>query len=97
MARPVTVDRTSARASFARCLSLHPAIICPGHREPLITGVEDACATMRGRLDANCPWPLQWLTPANRRYRWASICFWRTSCDPSVLHQRHIGRVLRSS
>jgi glyoxylase-like metal-dependent hydrolase (beta-lactamase superfamily II) len=58
MARPVTVDRTAARASFARCLSLHPAIICPGHREPLITGVEDACATMRGRLDANCPWPL---------------------------------------
>jgi glyoxylase-like metal-dependent hydrolase (beta-lactamase superfamily II) len=58
MARPVTADRTSARASIARCLSLHPAILCPGHREPLIEGVEDACATMRGQLDANRPWPL---------------------------------------
>jgi hypothetical protein len=58
MARPVTPDRTSARASLAKCLSLNPTIICPGHREPLIEGVEEACAAMRGQLDADSPWPL---------------------------------------
>ena len=58
MARSVTPDRTSARASFAKCLSLHPAIICPGHREPLLDRVEEACAGMRAQLDADAPWPL---------------------------------------
>jgi glyoxylase-like metal-dependent hydrolase (beta-lactamase superfamily II) len=58
MARPVTPDQTSARISVAKCLSRQPAIICPGHREPLIGNVEEACATMRGRLDARSSWPL---------------------------------------
>jgi glyoxylase-like metal-dependent hydrolase (beta-lactamase superfamily II) len=58
MARPVTPDTTSARASIAKCLSLSPAIICPGHREPLIENVDDACAAMRSQLEAGRPWPL---------------------------------------
>ena len=58
MARPVTPDLTSARASVAKCLSLNPAIICPGHREPLVDNVDEACAAMRATLDAGGPWPL---------------------------------------
>lgn len=58
MARPVTPDRASARTSFAKCLSLGPAIICPGHREPLRDGVEEACAAIRGQLTPGSPWPL---------------------------------------
>ncbi len=58
MARPVTPDRASAKVSLAKCLALSPAIICPGHREPLIDGVDEACATMRAQLDGGGPWPL---------------------------------------
>jgi glyoxylase-like metal-dependent hydrolase (beta-lactamase superfamily II) len=58
MARSVTPDRASAKASVAKCLSLQPAIICPGHREPLLDNVAEACATMRAQLDAGTPWPL---------------------------------------
>ena len=58
MARSVTPDLASARASMAKCLSLHPAIICPGHREPLTENVQEACARMRDQLNAGTPWPL---------------------------------------
>jgi glyoxylase-like metal-dependent hydrolase (beta-lactamase superfamily II) len=58
MARPVTSDVTAARESLRRCLELHPAIICPGHREPLTTGVAEACDAMRRHLEAGGRWPL---------------------------------------
>lgn len=58
MARPVTPDRNAARASVARCLALNPAVLCPGHREPLVEGVEEACTWMRDRLAAGSAWPL---------------------------------------
>jgi len=58
MARPVTPDPVSARASMAKCLSTDPAIICPGHREPLTTDVQAACTRMREQLNAGARWPL---------------------------------------
>ncbi len=58
MARPVTLDLQAARLSLARCLSLQPALICPGHREPLIEGVEEAVEAMRRHLEAGGRWPL---------------------------------------
>lgn len=58
MARPVTPDLPEARKSLRRCLSLEPAIICPGHREPLTTGVTEACNEMSEYLDAAGRWPV---------------------------------------
>jgi glyoxylase-like metal-dependent hydrolase (beta-lactamase superfamily II) len=58
MARSVTPDKATAKASFAKCLALAPAIICPGHREPLIDDVEEACEAVRPQLLAGAPWPL---------------------------------------
>jgi glyoxylase-like metal-dependent hydrolase (beta-lactamase superfamily II) len=58
MARPVTPDLPRARESLRRCLALRPAIICPGHREPLTTGVTQACDAMSRHLDADGAWPL---------------------------------------
>jgi glyoxylase-like metal-dependent hydrolase (beta-lactamase superfamily II) len=58
MARPVTPDLSSARASFDKCLALRPAIICPGHREPLLENVEEASAAMLARLRRGARWPL---------------------------------------
>jgi glyoxylase-like metal-dependent hydrolase (beta-lactamase superfamily II) len=58
MARPVTPNITEARKSLRRCLSLDPAIICPGHREPLTTGVTEACNVMSRYLDSDGRWPL---------------------------------------
>lgn len=58
MARSVTPDLVAARESVGKCLALHPAIICPGHREPLVANVDAACAAMRRQLDAGGQWPL---------------------------------------
>lgn len=58
MARAVTRDVTGAGSSVERCLSLRPAILCPGHREPLVQGVEGACEVMRRTLASGAPWPL---------------------------------------
>jgi glyoxylase-like metal-dependent hydrolase (beta-lactamase superfamily II) len=58
MARPVTLDLEAARRSMARCLSWDIGVLCPGHREPLTTGVEQACARMRRYLAAGGRWPL---------------------------------------
>ena len=58
MARPVTLDQASARQSMMRCLTMNPALVCPGHREPLIDDVERAVADMRRYLESNGPWPL---------------------------------------
>jgi len=58
MARPVTLDLEAARASLRKCLAMQPSLVCPGHREPLIVGVEAACDVMRAHLDAGGRWPL---------------------------------------
>lgn len=58
MARPVTPDLENARMSMEKCLALNPQLICPGHREPLTTGVESACDAMRTYLRSGGPWPL---------------------------------------
>jgi glyoxylase-like metal-dependent hydrolase (beta-lactamase superfamily II) len=57
MARPVTLDIDSARASLEKCLAVNPQIICPGHREPLTVGVESACDDMRSYLNSGGAWP----------------------------------------
>jgi glyoxylase-like metal-dependent hydrolase (beta-lactamase superfamily II) len=58
MARPVTPDVDAARTSLEKCLAVRPQVICPGHREPLTTGVEAACETMQSYLSDGGPWPL---------------------------------------
>ena len=58
MARPVTLDVTSARRSMERCLSMDIGVLCPVHREPLTNGVEAACDRMRRHLAAGGRWPL---------------------------------------
>jgi glyoxylase-like metal-dependent hydrolase (beta-lactamase superfamily II) len=58
MARPVTLDPEAARQSMRRCLSKDIKVLCPGHREPLTVGVEDACNRMRKYLAAGGRWPL---------------------------------------
>jgi glyoxylase-like metal-dependent hydrolase (beta-lactamase superfamily II) len=58
MARPVTLDVTAARSSLVRCLALGPALVCPGHREPLTNNVATAIAAMQSHLDAGGEWPL---------------------------------------
>lgn len=58
MARPVTPDLNSARASALRCLSETPQFMCPGHREPLTANVEQECRRLRKYLEAGGRWPL---------------------------------------
>jgi glyoxylase-like metal-dependent hydrolase (beta-lactamase superfamily II) len=58
MARPVTLDQTAARQSMIRCLAINPALVCPGHREPLINNVATAVAEMQQYLQSDGPWPL---------------------------------------
>ena len=58
MARPVTLDLDTARRSLERCLALQPQIVCPGHREPLVTGADAACQAMQDYLTRGGKWPL---------------------------------------
>jgi glyoxylase-like metal-dependent hydrolase (beta-lactamase superfamily II) len=58
MARPVTLDTDAARRSLERCLAMSPQIVCPGHREPLVSGAEAACDSMRTYLAQGGKWPL---------------------------------------
>jgi glyoxylase-like metal-dependent hydrolase (beta-lactamase superfamily II) len=58
MARPVTLDHQKARESMKKILSLDSAIICPGHRAPLTTGVARQREEMLRHLEADGPWPL---------------------------------------
>lgn len=58
MARPVTPDLAAARQSLHACLAVRPRIVCPGHREPLVTGAEAACEDMQRYLAAGGRWPL---------------------------------------
>ena len=52
MARPVTLDLEAARKSMQRCLARDVGVLCPGHREPLAKGTEQACDRMRQHLAA---------------------------------------------
>jgi glyoxylase-like metal-dependent hydrolase (beta-lactamase superfamily II) len=58
MARHVTPDLNEARQSVQKCLALRPQIVCPGHREPLTAGTNEACAKLQARVSSNEPWPL---------------------------------------
>jgi len=58
MARPVTLDLPTARASMEKILALQPQIVCPGHREPLVIGAAAACGLMRDHIAAGGHWPL---------------------------------------
>lgn len=59
MARPVTPDRALARESMKRILRLDSEILCPGHREPLTSGVHEQRTRMLRQLDQGGRWP--WL------------------------------------
>lgn len=58
MARPVTLDEKAARDSLVKCLALRPKLVCPGHREPLATGVEAECERMLAYVTRGGRWPL---------------------------------------
>jgi glyoxylase-like metal-dependent hydrolase (beta-lactamase superfamily II) len=58
MARPVTPDLPTARASALRCLLEKIDIICPGHRAPLTQNVIQECRRLREYLNAGGRWPL---------------------------------------
>ena len=57
MARSVTPDRDSARASVLRCLELGVEVLCPGHRRPLADGVPATLERLRTRLQRIASWP----------------------------------------
>jgi glyoxylase-like metal-dependent hydrolase (beta-lactamase superfamily II) len=58
MARPVTEDLASARASMIRLLGYDIAAVCPGHREPLHRNVREEVQRMRKYLAEDRRWPL---------------------------------------
>jgi glyoxylase-like metal-dependent hydrolase (beta-lactamase superfamily II) len=58
MARPVTPDVSSARASALQCVREDVKIICPGHRLPLAENVKQECHRLRAYLEGGGAWPL---------------------------------------
>jgi glyoxylase-like metal-dependent hydrolase (beta-lactamase superfamily II) len=58
MARPVTLDLVRARQSMEKCLQRDIALLCPGHRRPLVHEVEQRCDEMRRYLASGGRWPL---------------------------------------
>jgi glyoxylase-like metal-dependent hydrolase (beta-lactamase superfamily II) len=58
MARSVTPDRESARASVLRCLGLEVELLCPGHRRPLTEDVRPSFERLRERLERDAAWPI---------------------------------------
>lgn len=58
MARPVTLDLTSARVSASRCLREEARFICPGHRGPLTQNVAQERQRLRAYLETGGRWPL---------------------------------------
>lgn len=58
MARPVTPDLPSARASALRCLREPVKIVCPGHRAPLTENVTQECLRLRDYLENGGRWPI---------------------------------------
>ena len=57
MARPVTEDLPTARASMLRCLDRPIDFVCPGHRQPLIHGVAQEVARFLEMLHSGTKWP----------------------------------------
>ena len=57
MARLVTPDLERARQSMLRCLEFPIDYLCPGHREPLMSGVADECAELKRRIESGARWP----------------------------------------
>lgn len=57
MARAVTPDLPSARASMLRCLSSEAEIVCPGHRHP-VTGVQPQFLELKKRIEKEPGWPI---------------------------------------
>jgi glyoxylase-like metal-dependent hydrolase (beta-lactamase superfamily II) len=58
MARPVTPDLPTARASALRCLHELPDFLCPGHRTPLTRNVHQECRRLLAYLEAGGRWPV---------------------------------------
>jgi glyoxylase-like metal-dependent hydrolase (beta-lactamase superfamily II) len=58
MARLVTPDIDSARESMLRCLELPVDYLCPGHREPVISNVQEECDALKKRIKTGERWPL---------------------------------------
>ena len=58
MARLVTPNIDSARESMLRCLELPVDYLCPGHREPLISNVQEECDALKKRIESGERWPL---------------------------------------
>jgi len=58
MARIVTPDIPLARASMQTCLNRNIAVICPGHREPLIQNVEEERNSFLAKIANTDYWPL---------------------------------------
>ena len=58
MARPVTLDLPTARASALRCLREELRFICPGHRGPLTKNVREESVRLLGYLKSGGRWPL---------------------------------------
>ncbi|HEY6465340.1 MAG TPA: MBL fold metallo-hydrolase [Candidatus Acidoferrales bacterium] len=58
MARPVTVDLPSARASALQCLREEAQFICPGHRDPLTQNVRQERRRLLDYLEGGGRWPL---------------------------------------
>jgi glyoxylase-like metal-dependent hydrolase (beta-lactamase superfamily II) len=57
MAKLVTPDRQMARDSILSCLNRPIKIVCPGHREPLISNAHQECERLREHAGSNKPWP----------------------------------------
>lgn len=66
MARNVTPDRPTARASMRACLDLDFDLLCPGHRIFIDRDVKERCAQMREYIDGGGKWPLLGLPPKRR-------------------------------
>lgn len=58
MARPVTPDIGSARASMRKCLDREIDVVCPGHRQPLKKRVSDERKRFLTMLEETTRWPL---------------------------------------
>ncbi|WP_165759470.1 MBL fold metallo-hydrolase [Mycobacterium decipiens] len=57
MARPVTLDLETARASMAALVELPVRYVCPGHRRPLTEGVDEQLRSLEKRM-LKTAWPL---------------------------------------
>jgi glyoxylase-like metal-dependent hydrolase (beta-lactamase superfamily II) len=58
MARPVTEDLNLGLQSMMEILRFYPAIICPGHREPLVVSKSDIDSFCETLINNGRAWPL---------------------------------------